>query len=102
MYEFILLGIKSLYLKTGILKMVLFAAMLVGYITWVTVFRGSYTISVITYLYLHIVYKEFFTAFQDLHCKLARSGLSSFLCMHAHTHTQIYMHRSVSRAVGRN
>lgn len=84
MYEFILLGIKSLYLKTGILKMVLFA-MLVGYITWVTVFRGRYTISVITYLYLHIVYKEFFTAFQVLHCKLARSELSS-VCMHAHIH----------------
>lgn len=99
MYEFILLGIKSLYLKTGILKMVLFA-MLVGYITWVTVFRGSYTISVITYLYLHIVYKEFFTAFQVLHCKLAHSELSSFLRVHACTHTHMYMHRSVSRAVG--
>lgn len=59
MYEFILLGIIFLYLKTGVLKMVYFATMLLGYVTWVTVFHGSYTVSAITYLYLHVVYKEF-------------------------------------------
>lgn len=39
--------------------MVYFATMLLGYVTWVTVFHGSYTVSAITYLYLRVVYKEF-------------------------------------------
>lgn len=29
----------------------------IGYVTWETVFHGSYTISVITYLYFRMVYK---------------------------------------------